>query len=241
MSQTEFLEIWVYLSTSPLLGLTATLLAYVLAYRLYLRCHSSPLANPVAIAVVALISLLLLTNTPYQDYFDGAKFVHFLLGPATVALAIPLYKQLETIKRVFIPLVLSLIIGVVIGALTAIYIGKLFGASKPTLLSLAPKSVTSPVAMSIAEHIGGLPSLTAALVVSTGIIGAVFGPSLLHWLKIQDVRVMGVALGVTSHGVGTSRAFQISAQMGAFAGLSMALSALANSLRLPWIVSWLPF
>ncbi|MFZ1386640.1 MAG: LrgB family protein [Thiolinea sp.] len=241
MKQNEFLDIWVYLSTTPLLGLTATLLAYVLAYRLYTYCRSSPLANPVAIAIAALIALLLATKTPYQDYFDGAKFVHFLLGPATVALAIPLYKQLETIKRVFIPLILSLIVGVFVGAVTAIYIGKLFGASKPTLLSLAPKSVTSPVAMSIAEHIGGLPSLTAALVVSTGIVGAVFGPSLLQWLKIQDPSVMGVALGVTAHGVGTSRAFQLSAQMGAFAGLSMALSALANSIMLPWIVSWLPF
>lgn len=241
MKQTELLAIWVYLSTSPLLGLTATLLAYVLAYRIYLRCHSSPLANPVALSIIALISLLVLTKTPYIDYFDGAQFVHFLLGPATVALAIPLYKQLGTIKRVFLPLIFSLVIGVFVGAVTAIYIGKLFGASKPTLLSLAPKSVTSPVAMSIAEHIGGLPSLTAALVVSTGIIGAVFGPSLLHWLKIDDPRVMGVALGVTAHGVGTSRAFQLSAQMGAFAGLSMALSALANALLLPWIVSRLPF
>lgn len=241
MNQTELLEIWVYLSTSPLLGLTATLLAYVLAYRFYLRCNSSPLANPVAFAITILISLLVLTKTPYKDYFDGAQFVHFLLGPATVALAIPLYKQLETIKRVMLPLLLSLLIGVFVGAITAIYIGKLFGASKPTLLSLAPKSVTSPVAMSIAEHIGGLPSLTAALVVSTGIVGAVFGPSLLKALKIDDTRAMGVALGVTSHGIGTSRAFQLSAQMGAFAGLSMALAALANALLLPWIVSWLPF
>ncbi|HPY40359.1 MAG TPA: LrgB family protein [Thiolinea sp.] len=241
MKQNELLEIWVYLSTSPLLGLTVTLLAYVLAYRVYLRCHASPLANPVALAVALLISLLVLTKTPYKDYFDGAKFVHFLLGPATVALAIPLYKQMPTIKRVFIPLLLSLIIGVLVGAVTAIYIAKLLGASKTTLLSLAPKSVTSPVAMSIAEHIGGLPSLTAALVVSTGIIGAVFGPSLLKLMNIQDPSVMGVALGVTAHGVGTSRAFQLSAQAGAFAGLSMALSALANSIMLPWLVSWLPF
>lgn len=241
MNQSELINIWVYLSTSPLLGLTATLLAYVLAYRVYLRCNSSPLANPVAIAVAALISLLLLTKTPYKDYFDGAQFVHFLLGPATVALAIPLYKQLATIKQVLLPLVLSLIIGVFVGAVTAIYIAKFLGASKATMLSLAPKSVTSPVAMSIAEHIGGLPSLTAALVVTTGIVGAILGPSLFKCLNVHDPKVMGVALGVTSHGVGTSRAFQISAQMGAFAGLSMALSALANSLMLPWIVSWLPF
>jgi predicted murein hydrolase (TIGR00659 family) len=241
MNQNEFLEIWVYLSTSPLLGLTATLLAYVLAFRLYLLCKASPLANPVAIAVAALITLLLVTKTPYKDYFDGAKFVHFLLGPATVALAIPLYKQLANIKQVLIPLIISLVVGVFVGGISAIYIAKVFGASKTTVLSLTPKSVTSPVAMSIAEHIGGLPSLTAALVVATGIIGAVLGPSLFKWLNIHDPKVMGVALGVTSHGVGTSRAFQISAQMGAFAGLSMALSALVNSIMLPWIVHWLPF
>ncbi len=239
MNPAELLDIWVYLSTSPLLGLTATLLAYVLAYHFYTYCRSSPLANPVAVAVLVLIAALWLTHTPYQDYFDGAKFVHFLLGPATVALAIPLYRQLQHIRRLFIPLLVSLLLGVVFGSLASIYLAKLLGASHATVMSLAPKSVTAPVAMSIAEHLGGLPSLTAALVVSTGIIGAIFGTRLFQWLGIEDHRVMGVAMGATAHGIGTSRAFQVSAQMGAFSGLAMALSALATSALLPWLVGWL--
>ena len=157
----------------------------------------------------------------YRTYFDGAQFVHFLLGPATVALAIPLYAQLGRLVRLALPLLVALVVGSLTAALSAVAIGSLFGASRVTLLSLAPKSATTPIAMGIAERIGGIPSLTAVLVVITGIIGAVSARYIFDALKIRDPAIRGFAIGVASHGIGTARAFQVSEQAGAFAALAM--------------------
>ena len=236
MTEPNLTTIWVYLSASPLLGLTVTLVAYSLAYRLYLFANSHPLLNPVVTAVAALIIFLLATDTSYQAYFEGGQFVHFLLGPATVALAIPLYKQCSNLKRLWLPLSIALITGVTVGALSSVVIARLLGGSLQTQLSLAPKSVTAPVAMGISEKIGGLPSLTAVLVVLTGILGAVFGTKLFALMQIRDDAIKGVAMGVAAHGIGTARAFQVSAEMGAFSGVAMALSAFATAVILPWLL-----
>lgn len=222
-------EIWVYLSASPLLGLTVTLLAYQGAVWLHRRSGSHPLTHPVLLAVLALVFLLSATGTPYATYFDGAQFVHFLLGPATVALAIPLHAQMGRLKRLVVPLLAALVVGSLTATLSAVAIGALLGASKATLLSLAPKSVTTPIAMGISERIGGLPSLTAVLVITTGILGAVFAGTLYRWLKIDDAAVRGFALGVASHGIGTAQAFQDNEQAGAFAALAMGLNGLATA------------
>jgi predicted murein hydrolase (TIGR00659 family) len=232
-------EIWVYLSASPLLGLTLTLLAYQGAVYINGRCHGHPLANPVLLAVATLVGLLWLTDTPYGTYFDGAQFVHFLLGPATVALAIPLYAQLDRLKRLAIPLLGALLVGSLTAALSAVAIGGVLGASKATLLSLAPKSVTTPIAMGIAERIGGLPSLTAVLVITTGVIGAIGARYVYRALQIDDDSVRGFALGIAAHGIGTARAFQESEQMGAFAALAMGLNGLTTALLLPVLIPWL--
>jgi len=232
-------EIWVYLAASPLLGLTVTLIAYGIAHRLFIRVGSNPLLHPVVVSVAILIGFLLLTGTSYQAYFAGGQFVHFLLGPATVALAVPLYQQLSKVRRVWLPVVIALVSGVVIGSLSSVLIAGLLGASLETQLSLAPKSVTAPVAMGISERIGGLPSLTAVLVVTTGIIGAVLGTRLFDWFRIKDDSVRGIAMGVTAHGIGTARAFQVSSEMGAFSGLAMALSTFTTAFVLPWLLDWL--
>ena len=229
-------EIWVYLSASPLLGLTLTLLAYQGAVWISKRCNGHPLANPVLLAVAALVTLLWATGTPYHTYFDGAQFVHFLLGPATVALAIPLYAQLDRLKRMAGPLLVALLAGSLSAAFSAVLIGKLFGASDATLFSLAPKSVTTPIAMGIAERLGGLPSLTAVLVILTGILGAVGAQWLYALMKCNDPAIRGFALGVASHGIGTARAFQISEQTGAFAALAMGLNGLLTAALLPWLI-----
>ncbi|MRR09854.1 LrgB family protein [bacterium] len=226
-------EIWVYLAASPLLGLTITLVAYQGAFWLYRRSGMNPLANPVLIAVTALVALLSLTGTSYQTYFDGAQFVHFLLGPATVALAIPLYTQFRRVRALLLPVLLGLIAGSLTAVLSAIAIGKLFGASTPTLLSLAPKSVTTPIAMGVAERIGGIPSLTAVLVIATGILGAIGARTLFNALRVGDPAIRGFAIGVASHGIGTARAFQVSEQAGAFAALAMGLNGLITALLLP--------
>jgi predicted murein hydrolase (TIGR00659 family) len=229
-------EIWVYLAASPLLGLTLTLLAYQAAVWINGRCRSHPLANPVLLAVIALVALLWLTGTPYRTYFDGAQFVHFLLGPATVALAIPLYAQFDKLKRMAGPLLVALLAGSICAAVSAVLVGKLLGASDATLLSLAPKSVTTPIAMGIAEGLGGLPSLTSVLVILTGIVGAVGARYVYAALRIENDAVRGFALGLASHGIGTARAFQVNEQTGAFAALAMGLNGLLTALLLPWLI-----
>lgn len=233
---TKFTDIWVYLAATPLLGLTITLVAYLIGDWLYRRANMHPLLNPVLLAVVVLVTLLGATGTPYETYFDGAQFVHFLLGPATVALAVPLYLHAERLKKMWLPLLAGLVIGSITAAVSAIGIAWLLGGSTETLLSLAPKSVTAPIAMGITEKIGGLASLTAILVVSTGILGAVIGPGILNLLRIRDQALRGFAMGVTSHGIGTARAFQESEEAGAFSGLAMGLNGLATALTLPAVV-----
>ena len=238
MDETLF-QLWVYLSASPLLWLTATLVCYLIAQRIYGLAGGYALFNPVALAVGLLIVLLVATDTPYRVYFDGAQFVHFLLGPATVSLAIPLYRERARLRDLWLPICVALFAGVLTASGSAVGLGLLLGAERSTLLSLAPKSVTAPVAMGIAEKLGGYPSLTAVLVVATGTLGAITGVAVFRLLRIRDDVVCGIAMGVTSHGIGTARAFQISPVMGAFSGLAMALSAFATSLLLPPLVDWL--
>lgn len=239
MAESDLSTLWVYLSASPLSGLTLTLVAYVLAYRLYQMAQGAPLLNPVVTSVALLIVLLVLTDTPYAAYFAGGQYVHFLLGPATVALAVPLYRQLPKLRRLWLPVLVAIVVGAVVGALSAVLIAWALGAGVQTQMSLAPKSVTAPVAMGISEQLDGLPSLTAALVVATGILGALLGNRLLELMRIRDDSVKGVAMGITAHGIGTARAFQLSAEMGAFSGLAMALSAFASATLLPPLFGWL--
>ncbi|XYK80393.1 MAG: LrgB family protein [Labrenzia sp.] len=231
----ELREIWVYLSASPLLALTLTLVAYQVGFWIYRRAGFNPLLNPVLIAVVLLVSLLLVTDTQYSVYFEGAQFVHFMLGPATVALALPLYRQLERVRRSSIAILASLLAGSLTAAISAVGIAAMFGASKETLVSLAPKSVTAPVAMGISEQLGGLPSLTAVLVILTGITGAALGPLLLNLMGVKDMAARGLAIGTASHGIGTARALQVSELAGAFSGLAMGLNALATAILLPLV------
>ena len=234
----QLTELWVYLSASPLLGLTLTLVAYQAAFWLYRRSGFHPLANPVMLAIAMLAIVLWLGNIDYRRYFDGAQFVHFLLGPATVALAIPLYAEWPRLKAMAAPLLIALAVGSLTAVLSAYTIGALLGASRASLISLAPKSVTTPIAMGVAERIGGLPSLTAVLVISAGIIGAVFGRGVMRRLHVSDHAVHGFAIGIASHGIGTARAFQVSEQAGAFAALAMGLNGLITAVSLPWIMPW---
>lgn len=236
---TELPEIgafWVYLAATPLLGLTLTLCAYTAAQAIHLRCRMSPLANPVAIAIALVALVLALSGMSYQEYFAGAQFVHFLLGPATVALAIPLARQVPTIRRVFLPLFAGLFAGSVCAILSAVALVMVLGGSELLAVSAAPKSATTPIAMAVAERLGGMSAVTAALVVGTGVFGAVVARALFNWMGIGSPRVRGFALGVASHGIGTARAFQVSPEMGAFAGLGMGLNAILTALLAPWLV-----
>jgi predicted murein hydrolase (TIGR00659 family) len=232
-------EIWVYLAASPLLGLTVTLLAYQLAHALYRKSGQHPLANPVLIAVAILGTLLGLTGTAYETYFAGAQFVHFLLGPATVALAVPLYLQFRRVRKLLLPISAGLLAGSATAVVSAVAIARLLGADGATQASLAPKSVTTPIAMGIAEKIGGLPSLTAVLVICTGVFGAIVGERLFSAIRVHDPAIRGFAMGVAAHGIGTARAFQINEQSGAFAALAMGLNGLLTAALLPLLADFL--
>lgn len=237
MTPLDLPEIWSYLSREPLLWLTATLVAYLIGDQLSQLAGRNPLVNPVLVAMVLLGFLLWLTATPYQTYFAGAQFVHFMLGPATVALALPLYANRAQIRLALLPMIAALLAGSVTAIVSALWIARALGIDGAVWLSLAPKSTTAPVAIGIAEQLGGLPTLTAALVILTGIIGAVIVTPLMRAMRIRDWRARGFAVGVAAHGIGTARAFQVNQAAGAFAGIGMGLNALLTALIAPYIVS----
>lgn len=226
-------EIWVYLAREPLAALTATLLAWLVALRVHRLCRAHALANPVLIAVALLAAGLLAAGVDYRDYFAGAQFVHFLLGPATVALAVPLYRQLALVRRSAAAAIASVVLGGAFASLAGIAIALALGAAPEVTASLAPRSVTTPVAMGIAERIGGLPSLAAVVVILSGIVGAALGPLVLDLVRVRDWRARGLAIGTAAHGIGTARALSVNATAGAFSGLAMGLNALATALLLP--------
>lgn len=232
----DFVEIWSYLSQTPLIWLTATLVAYAAGDAAARASGRAPLVNPVLIAVVLLAVLLWSTGTPYTAYFEGAQFVHFLLGPATVALAVPLYAHLPQVRRAALPILAALVVGSVVAMGSALGIAAALGVSPGTLISLAPKSATAPVAIGIAETIGGSPTLTAVLVILTGIIGAVVATPLLNLLGLRDWRARGFAVGVAAHGIGTARALQVHPRAGAFAGIGMGLNAVLTALLAPLLL-----
>ena len=229
-------DTWIYLSASPLLGLTITLLAYVFALWLFRRSGQQAWANPVLIAIFVIILFLWASDIPYARYFEGAHFIHFLLGPATVALAVPLFAHWKRLKRMAFPLIVALIAGSATAAFSAMAIAKALGATPETIYSLAPKSVTTPIAMGVAEQIGGVASLTAVLVILTGILGATTFPSLFRVLGVRDPAAQGFAVGVAAHGLGTARAFLISEEMGAFSALAMGLNGLLTAVALPLLL-----
>lgn len=239
MNETDITQLWVYLSAKPLTGLTITLVAYAIGFWLYQKSDRNPLCNPVVIAIALIAMLLKLTGTPYATYFEGAQFVHFLLGPATVALAVPLFRQTETLKRALPVIVLGLLFGSLVASASTVFLAWALGASPETLASLAPKSVTTPVAMGIAENIGGVPALTAVCVIATGIVGATLGTAVMNLARVRDWRARGFAMGVAAHGIGTARAFQVNDTAGAFSGLAMGLNTMATAVTIPFLWHWI--
>jgi predicted murein hydrolase (TIGR00659 family) len=232
-------RLWVYLQTTPLFWLTATLAAFLVADALATAAHRHPLVNPVAIAIALLGALLKLAGADYQTYFNGAQFVHFLLGPATVALGVPIYTNLALIKRNFWPLAASLLIGAVVAIVSAVLVAQGLGAPRTVLIALAPKSITAGVAMAVTEGLGGPAPLTGVLVIATGILGAVIVTPLMNALGVTDYAARGFAVGLASHGIGTARAFAVDPVAGVFAGLAMGLNAVVTPAVIPALLPWL--
>ena len=231
----SFVDLWVYLAATPLFGLTATLGVYVAASALYERLDRAPWANPVLWSVVVLALLLKATGTPYPVYFSGAQFIHFLLGPAVVALAWPLWQRRAELRARAGALLLAALAGGAAASGSAVAIAWALGLPGEVIVSLAPKSVTAPVAMGIAAQLGGIPALAAVFAVLTGLIGAITAKVLFDATRILTPVVRGFALGTASHGVGAARALQVHPDAGAYAALALGLQVLLAALLMPLI------
>ena len=232
-------SLWVYLSAAPLTWLTVTVLAWLAADRLAALSGRHPLVNPTLIAVLLVASALRATGTEYRAYFEGAQFVHFLLGPATVAIAVPLFVNWPIVRRNALPMLAALLVGATVAVVSALGIAAMLGVPREVLVALAAKSVTAGVAMAITEGLGGQPALTAVLVIMTGVIGAVMVTPLMNALGIRDYAARGFAAGLASHGIGTARAFVVDPVAGTFAGIAMGANAVVTAVLVPVLVQGL--
>ncbi len=224
---------WRVLQNEPATWLAATLLAYAAGMWGYKKSGYKAIFTPLMTAIALIVCLLLATKTDYKTYFEGGRYINFLLGPATVALAVPLYEQRQRLARLAVPLFCGLVAGGTIAIVSAVLIAGALGASTETMISLAPKSVTVPIAVSISEHLGGIAPLTAALVVITGVVGALLCKPIFALLGEKSDATRGFSVGLAAHGLGTSAAFQINRDTGAFSGLAMGLNGLFTAFAAP--------
>lgn len=232
----DLVNLWVYLSGQPLLWLTVTLCAYVAADAVSARLNRHPLANPVLISVAFVSLVLIVSDTRFPQYFAGAQFVHFLLGPATVALAVPLVRYLPQVRRTLVPMLAALVAGCITAIVSAVWLAQLFGLGKSATLALVPKSSTAAIAMGVAETIGAEPALTAVLTILTGITGAIVVTPLMNAMRMKNYAARGFAAGLTSHGIGTARAFQVDPLAGTFAGIALGLNGLLTAILVPLLL-----
>lgn len=224
---------------APLTWMALTLAAYVIAVWVARKLNNHPLANTVLISVALVSGALWLMGVSYDDYFRGAQFIHFLLGPAIVALAIPLVENIALVKRAMLPIFVALVTGALTAIVSVVGFAWALGGSHVLLASLAPKSVTAPISMAVGEVIGGLPALAMVAAVSTGIVGAMIGGPLFDAMRIRDPAARGFAMGVAAHGIGTARAFQASEVAGAFASIGMAMNGMLTAMLLPVLAALL--
>jgi putative effector of murein hydrolase len=233
-------EIWVYLSGSPLLALVLTLSAYQAGLLVYERFDRNPLANPVMIAIAIVAAVITLIDMPYAKYFEGAQFVHFLLGTATVALAVPIYKGLDALRGRIFPLLAALLAGGATSIASSVGLAKLLGADAAIVGGFWAKSVTAPIAMGVAERIHVSPTLTAVFAVTTGILGAILVRFVMDAVGCKAWWQRGFAVGVAAHGIGTSRAFSVHPEAGTYASLGMGLHGVLGAVLIPLAVRYLP-
>lgn len=223
---------WSELAATPLFGVGLTLGVYALAQVIYRRTGNL-LLNPVLLSIGGIIVLLLVLRIPHGAYAAGGSYIHFLLGPSVVALAVPLYMRRKEILARKIPILVGVFAGSITSVLAASGIAWLLGGSEDVVLSIAPKSVTTPIAIGIVERIGGVAPLAAAIVVVTGCLGAVCGPEFCRLIGIRQPAAMGLAVGTAAHGIGTARMIEVDRLGGAVAGLAIGLNGLITAFLLP--------
>ncbi|WP_084799372.1 LrgB family protein [Stutzerimonas chloritidismutans] len=238
MMELHWYAAWQALIHHPLFGVAITLAVFQLAYAAYEKTRWVFL-QPVLVSMTLIVGILLLCGIDYDEYRISAQWLTLLLGPATVALAVPLYLNLRRIRELFGPIVITLLVAGVFATALGMALAWAFGADDMILMTLAPKSVTSPIAMLVAEQIGGVVALAAVFVMITGVLGAIFGPELLRRFGVQHPAARGIALGLTAHAVGTAQALQESDECGAFAALAMSLMGVMTAVLLPLVVALL--
>ncbi len=216
----------------PLFAIVLTLGAYLFGVEIEKRLRN-PLANPILIAIVLIGVTLRLLHLSYQDYFTGAQFIHFLLGPATVALAIPMVRALEHMRRGFWPLISAILAGCIIGIVSGYGLVRLLGGSQAVALSMTPKSLTTPIAIAVSASIGGIPSLSAVLAILGGILVAISIDPILHWLKINEPSARGLAAGTAGSGIGASRVIPQHTLSAAFAGVAIGANGILTAVLAP--------
>lgn len=225
--------------SSPVVLLTATLAAYEIGAAVYRRSNFFPLLHPAIVGALLIAALLSVIGIDYTTYADGTLVLRWLLGTATVALAIPLYRHVSLIRELAIPIAVTVVLGAAVGALSVVGIAWLGGCDHEILLSLAPKSVTTPIAIGISRELGGIVELTNGAVLITAATGVTVAPWLFRLLRIGDARVQGVALGIAAHALGAARAFETNTVTGAFASLSLCLTGIVSAIAIPLAVYWL--
>ena len=211
--------------SSPMFGIILTVLSYESGLWLKKKCKT-PAANPLLIAIIICIAFLLVFHIPLESYNKGGSIISMFLGPATAVLAISIYGQLETLKKNFIPIVAGCAVGATTSVLSVIFLSKAFGLTEELTASLIPKSVTTPIAMEIASQQGGIPSVTVAAVIITGIIGAIFAPVFIKIFGVKDSVEAGIAIGTCSHALGTTKAIEIGETEGAMSGIAIGVTGL---------------
>ena len=225
-----------WLRTSPLLGVFLTIAGYRLGLEVQKRARGHALAQPVVVAVVVIALAMSALHVDYAHYLTGASIIGFFLGPATVALAVPLYRQAHHLGRMLVPMLIALPCGALVSIGTGVLVVRALGGSHLLQLTMAPKAATTPVSIAVSQTIGGLPPLTAVLTIVAGIVGAIAAPAVLDLARVRDRRARGLAIGAVSHGIGTSRALREDPIEGAFSGLSMGLTALVISVLTPIVL-----
>ena len=229
---------------TEIFALSFTFLVFYLAQQLQLKLKLIIL-NPILVSIVVIIAFLTIFKIDYTAYHEGAKLIQFFLKPAVVALGVPLFMQLEKIKKQAVQIILSQLAGCIVGIVSVVLVAKWLGASKTVILSLAPKSVTTPIAIEVSHVIGGIPPLTAAVVIVVGIFGAIFGYTFMKWLHINNPIAQGLSMGTAAHAVGASKSMEISPTYGAYSSLGLIANGIFTAILTPYIIRilsiWITF
>ena len=226
------------MTNNPFFGIVLSISTYLLGQQIAKR-YKSPFLNPLLISILLSITTLQLFHIPLEHYLKGGQYITFLIAPATVALIVPLYEQLDILKANLKAIILGILAGTITSLLSMVFFVKLFHLEKSVSISIIPKAITTAIGMDLSAQFGGIPAISAAIIIITGILGAILAPPFMKLTKIHDPIAVGVSLGTASHAVGTSRARELGAIQGAMAGLCIGIAGIFTAILLPFVLQLL--